>query len=132
MLKTGLAIVGIYMDYSKDKVCGDIKFYWRPFNATMLDPYFTRRDMGDADQASTRQLLSREQVKALLPFIDPSIIDTIPTGIRDNKYQYLGIYRQYNSTYIAKNLLTYDEYWVRKNVPQKYLVDMETGVTSVS
>lgn len=130
MLKTGLAIVGIYMDYSKDKVCGDIKFYWRPFNAMMLDPYFTRRDMGDADQASTRQLLSREQVKALLPFIDPSVIDNIPTGIRDNKYQYLGIYRQYNSTYIAKNLLTYDEYWVRKNVPQKYLVDLNTGVTT--
>lgn len=130
MLKTGLAIVGIYMDYSKDKVCGDIKFYWRPFNAMMLDPYFTRRDLGDADQASTRQLLSREQVKALLPFVDPKIIDNLPTGIRDNKYQYLGIYRQYNSTYIAKNLLTYDEYWERKNVPQKYLVDVNSGVTT--
>lgn len=130
MLKTGLAIVGIYMDYSKDKVCGDVKFFWRPFNALMLDPYFTRRDLGDNDQASTRQLLSREQVKALLPFIDPDVIDNIPTGIRDNKYQYLGIYRQYNSTYIAKNLLTYDEYWVRKNVPQKYLVDEETGITT--
>lgn len=130
MLKTGLAIVGIYMDYSKDKVCGDIKFYWRPFNAMMLDPYFTRRDMGDMDQASTRQLLSREQVKALLPFVPEDVIDNIPTGIRDNKYQYLGIYRQYNSTYIAKNLLTYDEYWIRKNVPQKYLVDLETGVTT--
>lgn len=130
MLKTGLAIVGIYMDYSKDKVCGDIKFYWRPFNAMMLDPYFSRRDLGDADMASTRQLLSREQVKALLPFIEPSVIDNIPTGIRDNKYQYLGIYRQYNSAYIAKNLLTYDEFWVRKNVPQKYLVDLDTGVTT--
>jgi len=130
MLKTGLAIIGIYMDYSKDKVCGDIKFFWRPFNALMLDPYYTRRDLGDCDQASTRQLLSREQVKALLPFIDPEVIDNIPTGIRDNKYQYLGIYRQYNSTYIAKNLLTYDEYWVRKNVEQKYLVDTETGVTT--
>lgn len=130
MLKTGLAIVGIYMDYSKDKVCGDIKFYWRPFNAMMLDPYFTRRDCQDMDQASTRQLLSREQVKALLPFIAEDVIDNIPTGIRDNKYQYLGIYRQYNSTYIAKNLLTYDEYWIRKNMPQKYIVDVETGETT--
>ena len=130
MLKTGLAIVGIYMDYSRDKECGDIKFFWRPFNALMLDPYFTRRDLGDNDQASTRQLLSREQVKHLLPFVDPEEIDNIPTGIRDNKYQYLGIYRQYNSTYIAKNLLTYDEYWIRRNVEQKYLVDEQTGVTT--
>jgi len=128
-LKTGLAIVGIYMDYSKDKVNGDIKFYWKPFNALMLDPYFTKRDLSDCDQASTRDLLSKEQVKAMLPWIDPEEIDMMPTGIRDNKYQYLGIYRQYNSTYIAKNLVTYDQYWKRINKPQKYLVDEETGVS---
>ena len=128
-LKTGLSILGIYLDYSRDKVNGDIKFYWKPFNALMLDPYFTKRDLSDCDQASTRDLLSKEQIKALLPWIDPKTIDDLPTGIRDNKYQYLGIYRQYNSTYIAKNLCTYDQYWKRINVPQKFLVDMETGVT---
>lgn len=128
-LKTGLAIVGLYMDFSKDKVNGDIKMYWKPFNALMLDPYFTKRDLSDCDQASTRDLLSKEQIKALLPWIDPALIDNLPTGIRDNKYQYLGIYRQYNSTYIAKNLCTYDQYWKRVNKPQKYLIDMETGIT---
>lgn len=128
-LKTGLAIVGIYLDYSRDKVNGDIKMYWKPFNALMLDPYFTKRDLSDCDQASTRDLLSKEQIKGLLPWIDPTVIENLPTGIRDNKYQYLGIYRQYNSTYIAKNLCTYDQYWKRINKEQKYLVDMETGVT---
>lgn len=128
-LKTGLSIVGIYMDYSKDKVNGDIKFYWKPFNALMLDPYFTKRDLSDCDQASTRDLLSKEQIKAMLPWVDPSEIDSIPTGIRDNKYQYLGIYRQYNSTYIAKNLCTYDQHWRRINKEQKYLVDLNSGVT---
>ena len=128
-LKTGLAIVGIYMDYSNDKINGDIKLYWKPFNALMLDPYFTKRDLSDCDQASTRDLLSKEQIKSMLPWVEPSVIDNLPTGIRDNKYQYLGIYRQYNSTYIAKNLCTYDQYWKRINKEQKYLVDMETGVT---
>lgn len=128
-LKTGLSVIGLYMDYSRDKVNGDIKFYWKPFNAVMLDPYFTKRDLSDCDQASTRDLLSKEKVKSLLPWIDPSVIDQLPTGIRDNKYQYLGIYRQYNSTYIAKHLLTYDQYWVRTTKEQKYLVDIETGVS---
>jgi len=128
-LKTGLAIIGIYIDYSKDKVNGDINFYWKPFNALMLDPYFTKRDLSDCDQASTRDLLSKEAVKAMLPWVPEEEIDDIPTGIRDNKYQYLGIYRQYNSTYIAKNLVTYDQYWIRVNRSQRYLVDMETGVT---
>jgi len=128
-LKTGLAIIGIYMDYSNDKINGDIRMYWKPFNALMLDPYFTKRDLSDCDQASTRDLLSKEQIKSMLPWVDPTVIDNLPTGIRDNKYQYLGIYRQYNSTYIAKNLCTYDQYWKRINKEQKYLVDMETGVT---
>ena len=128
-LKTGLAIVGLYMDYTRDKVNGDIKMYMKPFNAMMLDPYFTKRDLSDCDQASTRDLLSKEQIKSMLPWVEPSIIDNLPTGIRDNKYQYLGIYRQYNSTYIAKNLCTYDQYWKRINKEQKFLVDMDTGVT---
>lgn len=128
-LKTGLSIIGIYIDYSRDKINGDIKMYWKPFNAMMLDPYFTKRDLSDCDQASTRDLLSKEQIKAMLPGVDPKVIDDLPTGIRDNKYQYLGIYRQYNSTYIAKNLCTYDQYWKRVNRVQKYLVDMETGVS---
>lgn len=128
-LKTGMAIIGIYIDYQNDKVNGDLKFYWKPFNAIMLDPYFTRRDLGDCDQASTRDLLSRDQVKALLPWVSEQEIDNIPTGVRDNKYQYLGVYKQYNSTYIAKNLLTYDQYWKRINKSQKFIVDMETGVS---
>ncbi len=128
-LKTGLAIIGIYMDYTKDKVNGDIKFYWKPFNALMLDPYFTKRDLSDCDQAATRDILSKEAVKALLPWIDPEIIDQVPTGIQDNKYQYLGIYRQYNSSYINKNLVTYDQHWVRITKPQKYLVDEDSGVS---
>lgn len=128
-LKTGLAIIGLYMDYSNDKVNGDIKLYWKPFNALMLDPYFTKRDLSDCDQASTRDLMSKEQIKSMLPWVEESVIDNLPTGIRDNKYQYLGIYRQYNSTYIAKNLCTYDQYWKRITKVQKYLVDMETGVS---
>lgn len=128
-LKTGMAIVGLYMDYSKDKVNGDIKFYWKPFNSIMLDPFFTKRDLSDCDQASTRDIISKEQVRSLLPWIDAEVIDQIPTGIKDNKYQYLGIYRQYNSTYIARNLVTYDQYWRRIIKEQKYLVDEESGVS---
>lgn len=128
-LKTGLAIVGIYIDYSRDRINGDIKFYWKPFNAMIVDPYFTKRDLSDADQCATRDLLSRNHVEALLPWVDPKIIENIPTGIRDNKYQYLGIYRQYNSTYIAKNLLTYDQYWKRINKKQKYVIDKESGTS---
>lgn len=128
-LKTGLAIVGIYIDYSKDKVNGDVKFYFKPFNALMIDPYFTKRDLSDCDQVATRDLLSKEAIKSLLPWVEDSVIDNLPTGIRDNKFQYLSIYRQYNSSYIARNLCTYDQHWKRIVKKQRYLVDLETGMT---
>lgn len=127
MLKTGMSILGIYMDYTYDKVNGDVKTYWKPWNAIILDPYFSKRDLSDCSRAATRDLFSREEVKALLPFVDPSVIDGLPTGLRDNKFQYLGIYTQYNSTYIAKNLLTYDQYWRRINIPATYVVDIDSG-----
>jgi hypothetical protein len=127
MLKSGLAVIGIYIDYNRDKVNGDIKYYWKPFNAVIFDPYFTKRDLSDCDQAATRDLLSKDQVKMMLPWISPKEIDDLPTGIRDNKYQYLGVYRQYNSTYIAKHLVTYDQYWKVIQRPVKLLVDLETG-----
>ena len=126
-LKTGLAIVGMYLDYTNDKVNGDIMFYWKPFNSIILDPYFTKRDLSDCDQAGTRDLLGRNRVKALLPNVPAEIIDDLPTGIRDNKFQYLGNYRQYNSQYISKHLLTYDQHWVRDTKEEKFIVDQETG-----
>lgn len=126
-LKTGLAIIGMYMDYTNDKVNGDIKFYWKPFNALILDPYFTKRDLSDCDQAATRDLLGRDHVKMLLPGVDPEIIDNIPAGIRNNKFQYLGLYQHYQSTYLSKNLLTYDQYWERINEKREFLIDKETG-----
>lgn len=126
-LKTGLAIIGMYIDYSNDKVNGDLKFYWKPFNALILDPYFTKRDLSDCDQAATRDLLGREHIKALLPNVDPEVIDNIPAGIRDNKYQYLGLYQSYQSTYLSKNMLTYDQYWERVSERRDFLVDKETG-----
>lgn len=126
-LKTGLAIIGMYIDYTNDKVNGDLKFYWKPFNALILDPYFTKRDFSDCDQAATRDLLGREHVKMLLPGVDPDIIDNIPPGIRNNKFQYLGLYQHYQSTYLSKNLLTYDQYWERINERREFIIDKESG-----
>jgi len=74
----------------------------------MLDPYSHARDLGDCDQASTRIVMIREPVK---PFAGvPIRIDNIHNG---NTWIINPFSRQlssYNSTYIAQNLLTYDQY----------------------
>lgn len=126
-LVTGMGLVGFSLDLSDDQVFGDLKAWWRPFNSILLDPYFTRRDLSDCDQASTRDILSKEKVKSLLPWIEPEIIDGLPTGIRDNKYQYMGAYRDINASTVSSTLVTYDQYWRSITRSAKYIVNVRTG-----
>jgi hypothetical protein len=125
-LKTGLSVVGISMDFNRDRVNGEIKFWWKPYNAVLIDPYFTKRDLSDAERCATRDLLSKEQVKALLPFVDAKEIDALPTGITDHKFNHFTLNHS-NLNTAAKNLVTYDQYWVRSNKKVKLLVDMSSG-----
>ena len=125
-LKTGLSVVGISMDFNRDRVNGEIKFWWKPYNAVLIDPYFTKRDLSDAERCATRDLLSKDQVKALLPFVDSKEIDGLPTGVTDQKFNYF-VVNQTNTNTAARDLVTYDQYWVRSNKKVKLLVDMNSG-----
>lgn len=125
-LKTGLSVVGLSMDYTRDRVNGEIRFWWKPYNAVLIDPYFTKRDLSDAERCATRDLLSKEQVKALLPFVDPKEIDALPTGITDHKFNHF-VLNASNLNTAAKNLVTYDQYWVQKSEPVSLVVDMGSG-----
>jgi len=125
-LKTGLSVIGVAMDFSRDRVNGDIKFWWKPYNAVLIDPYFTKRNLDDAERCATRDMLDKEQVKQLLPFVDPKEIDSLPTGVTDNKFpQY--ILNLSNTTSAIRNLVTYDQYWVRSSKTVRLLIDTTSG-----
>lgn len=125
-LKTGLSVIGISMDFSRDRVNGDIKFWWKPYNAVLIDPYFTKRDLSDAERCATRDLLSKDQVKALLPFVNAKEIDNLPTGVTDHKFSHF-VLNASNINTAARQLVTYDQYWVRSNKKSRLLLDMNTG-----
>jgi hypothetical protein len=125
-LKTGLSMIGISMDFSRDRANGDIKFWWKPYNAVLIDPYFTKRNLDDAERCATRDLLSKEQVKNLLPFVPEKDIDNLPTGVTDHKFSYFTLSASNIST-AARDLVTYDQYWTRINKKVRLLVDMNTG-----
>jgi hypothetical protein len=126
VLKVGLGFVGVYMDYSKDPVYGDIRFYNRQYNTLVLDPYFTRFDLSDCAAVASRDFVTVEQAKALLPGVSDDDIESIPKGVVDARFRFQG-FGVFDSIGKVKDLLTYDQYWRRVNKRARVLIDQETG-----
>lgn len=125
--KSGLSLTGIQMDYTTDFVNGDIGFYYRTYNSFYLDPTFSRIDLSDCGFAIQRDLIGRSQAKSLLPFIDPKVIDEIHRGFRDDKF--MSYHPQFTTFSRNRDILAYDQYYVRKSREREFLVDLDSGFT---
>lgn len=123
-LTTGLSFLSPYVDYRNDPVSGDIKFHRDDWNAVILDPFFTKKDLSDCSFVARRKFLSRTEVKSLLPN-KADVIDGLPWGTRDDKFTYMPYARQWG----MQKLLNYNEYWRTKWETKDVLVDMITGET---
>lgn len=123
--KAGMSLCGIQMDYSKDFVNGDISFYKRCFNQFYLDPTFERVDLRDNAFAVMRDLLDRNVIKQLLPFVDPKEIDNIQNAFRDDKF--LSYHPNFTTLSRNRNLMAYDQYYKRTTRRRKFLVDQENS-----
>jgi len=121
MMKSGMSLVGIQMDYSRDFINGDISFYKRTFNQFYLDPTFERIDLRDCGFAVMRDLLDRSIIKQLLPFVDPKEIDQIQNAFRDDKF--LSYHPNFTTLSRNRNLMAYDQYYKRTTRRRKFLVD---------
>jgi hypothetical protein len=123
-LTTGLSFLSPYLDYRNDPVSGDIKFHRDDWNAVIMDPFWTKKDLSDCSFVARRKFLSRTEIKSLLP--DKSdVIDALPWGSRDDKFTYLPYARQWG----MQKLLNYNEYWRTRWEEKEVLVDMVTGET---
>lgn len=125
-LKTGMSIVGIQKDFTKDPVYGDIQFYARSYNSVLLDPNFTRVDLADCQEVILRDFVTRDRAKLLLPMVDPRQIDDIASFVSDGKFNQLS----QNRTYIQdRNLLSYDRYYRMVTRKVRVIVDLDTGIS---
>lgn len=123
--KSGIALCGIQMDYSRDFVNGDIRFFKRTYNSFYLDPTFESINLSDCAFAITRDLVDKQFAKQLLPFVDPEQIDDITMGYRDDKF--LQYHPQFTTFSRNRNLIAYDQYYKRVTKRRKMLVDMKSG-----
>lgn len=122
--KAGISLTGIQMDYSRDFINGDIRYWKRVYNQFYLDPTFTQIDLSDCSTAITRDLLDKQYVKQLAPFIDPKEIDDLSMGYRDDKF--MQYHPEFTTFSRNRNLVAYDQYYKRTTRKRKFLVDMES------
>lgn len=123
--KSGIALCGIQMDYSRDFVNGDIRFFKRTYNSFYLDPTFESIDLCDSSFAITRDLIDKQYAKQLLPFIEPNEIDNLSMGYRDDKF--LQYHPEFTTFSRNRNLIAYDQYYKRVTRTRKFLVDMKSA-----
>jgi len=126
-LVTGMNLVSLWMDYSKDPVNGDIMIGREPFNSFLLDPRFTQIDLTDCNYLLRRRYVNDGQAKSLLPGHDKDIEElyTRGGGARDDKFSYMAYSMRNN----GQKLMRYDEFW-RRTTQKRYLViDNMTGQT---
>ena len=123
-LTTGMSFLSPWMDYRSDPINGDIRFHRDDWNAVILDPFFTKKDLSDCSFLARRKFLSRTEVTSLLPD-KQNIIEGLPWGTRDDKFTYMPYARQWG----MQKLLNYNEYWRTRWDMKDVLVDMETGET---
>ena len=123
--KSGISLCGLRMDYSRDFINGEISFFKRTYNSFFLDPTFERIDLKDCGFAVTRDLMDRNIIGQLLPFIDPKQIADIHTSFRDDKF--LSYHPNFTVLSRNRNLLAYDQYYRRISKKRKFLVDQESS-----
>jgi len=123
-LTTGLSFVSPWVDYRSDPISGDIRFHHDSWNAVIMDPFLTKKDLSDCSFISRRKFLSRTEVISLHPDKE-DVISRLPWGSRDDKFTYMPYARQWG----MQKLLNYTEYWKTRWETKDVLVDMETGET---
>lgn len=123
--KSGISLCGIQMDYSKDFINGDIRFFKRTYNSFYLDPTFTEISLSDCSFAITRDLLDKQFAKQLLPDVDPREIDNLSMGYRDDKF--MQYHPEFTTFSRKRNLIAYDQYYKRITKKRKFLVDLKSA-----
>lgn len=123
--KSGISLCGLQMDYSRDLLNGDIKFFNRTYNSFYPDPTFESLDLVDCSFVITRDLIDKQYAKQLLPFVDAKVIDELCMSYRDDKF--MQYHPQFTTFSRKRNLIAYDQYYKRISKKRKFLVDLKAS-----
>lgn len=120
----GLNLLHLWMDYREDPENGEIRADLIPFNAFLMDNYWTKPDLSDCDRIWTRKYVTKRQLASLFPDIEKDI-PALGKGYaaKDGKFQFLA----QNWYQYQQEMYAYDEYWVRDYRETQKILDRNTG-----
>ena len=120
----GLNLLQCWMDFREDPESGEIRTSRIPFNAFLMDNYWTKQDLSDCDRIWTRRYVTKRQLRSLIPGID-SELPSLGKGYaaKDGKFQFLA----QNWYQYQQEMYAYDEYWVRDYKLKRKILDKRTG-----
>ena len=123
---TGLSLLNVWIDYSKDPQSGDIKLDHVPYNAFLIDPYFRKKDLSDCNYVWRRQWRTKDAIKSMVPEDKVDMIDGMSANsANDSKFNFMA--EAHNQG--VNNLLYYDEYWHKCTREATYLIDPKSGLS---
>lgn len=122
-LVPGINLLHSYVDYSNDPINGTIKVARRGYNTFLLAPDFVSLDLSDCRYIITRDYMTRDDIKRMLPK-RTSMINDLKGGGFDNKFEFSGTSHLNN-----EDILAYDEFWERIAVKRYMLMDNLSGET---
>lgn len=123
---TGMNFLEVYMDYRRDPVNGDIKVDCAPYNAIIVDPFFTKMDLSDCNGIMKRTFVTPQEGASLLPEYKDEILSMQGFGPLEATFQFM----PQNFQMTVGNLLTYDQFYYPTFREQRLLIDQKTGETA--
>ncbi len=125
-LITGMSLMQIYLDFSRDPINGDIKVDHLAYNEFMCDPYWRNSNLSDCRFIWRRTFMDHAAAAAIMPPENYDEIMSLPGNMsgnaKDGRFQYL----PEAFGYTQGNKVSYDEYYYRDYRMQKLLVDKKT------
>lgn len=124
-LVTGMGMLHVWIDYRTDPINGDLRCDYQHYNSILMDSYFKKPDMSDADGILTRSFVTKGEANSIFPG-KKDIIDSIQNrGADDGRFQYMPQTYRYDRSY----LLAYDQFYYRSYRKQKLLLDTKTSLS---
>ena len=118
---TGISLLHLYPDFSKDPMSGDLYTDNVSYNNFLIDPFFKKQDLSDCRFIWRRKWVNKIGAKSLLPGMKSEIDKMRPSGKGDGKFPL-----QAELLNLDRGLFTYDEYYYDSTRKAVILLDPKT------
>ena len=116
---TGINLLHLYLDYTKDPVSGDLMTDQVAYNNFLIDPYFRKQDLTDCTFVWRRRWVNKQGAKNLLPGMDKEIDKMQPSRYRDGRFPLQAELVNLD----MNNVFSYDEFYYRSFREAEMIID---------